>query len=355
MIRYKAKGRPSKDAKDKVKRINEIIAEMPNSSASQYEKEVKNIDEIDDILSSLSSKKEKQEDMTKNTADDVIDFTEIKNDIGSSDEKDNDVPNFFNPLKESIHERNYNKIDTKDVGEIEEPVFGTQEQFENVEDVPPVFEVEEAEEVPKERVIDKITNESVNQLESGEKTMAVKQLVDMCLDGYELLHELAKQKVVFSEDKLKERIISGEIDPNDEIVVNANGDTSTPETFIQEYNEQAIESVSLDPKFTEKVREPMERVFAKKGWGMSDEQYLLVMFGKDITMKALSVAMLRKTVNGIMDTFAERNRIMKAEQYQSVSPQSPTTIDRPEPTDEPPSANSYEEDASNQQEPSTNE
>ena len=61
MIRYKAKGRPSKDAKDKVKRINEIIAEMPNSSASQYEKEVKNIDEIDDILSSLSSKKEKQE------------------------------------------------------------------------------------------------------------------------------------------------------------------------------------------------------------------------------------------------------------------------------------------------------
>jgi len=177
----------------------------------------------------------------------------------------------------------------------------------------------------------------------------------MCLDGYELLHELAKQKVVFSEDKLKERIISGEIDPNDEIIVNANGDTSTPETFIQEYNEQAIESVSLDPEFTEKVRKPMERVFAKKGWGMSDEQYLLVMFGKDITMKALSVAMLRKTVNGIMDTFAERNRIMKAEQQQSIPPQSPSSIDRPEPNNESTPANSYEEDASNQQESSTNE
>ena len=355
MIRYKAKGRPSKDAKDKVKRINEILAEMPKSSAIQYEKEVKNMGEIDEILDNLSSKKVKQEDMSKNIADDVMDFTEIQNDIGSNGEKDNEVPNFFDPLKESIHERNYNKIDTKDVGEIEEPVFGTQEQFENIEDVPPVFEVEEAEEVPKERAIDKVTNESVNQLESGEKTMAVKQLVEMCLDGYELLHELAKQKVVFSEDKLKERIISGEIDPNDEIIVNANGDTSTPETFIQEYNEQAIESVSLDPEFTEKVRKPMERVFAKKGWGMSDEQYLLVMFGKDITMKALSVAMLRKTVNGIMDTFAERNRIMKAEQQQSIPPQSPSSIDRPEPNNESTPANSYEEDASNQQESSTNE
>jgi len=164
MIRYKAKGRPSKDAKDKVKRINEILAEMPKSSASQYQKEVKNMGEIDEILDNLSSKKVKQEDMSKNTADDVMDFTEIQNDMGSNGEKDNEVPNFFDPLKESIHERNYNKIDTKDVGEIEEPVFGTQEQFENIEDVPPVFEVEEAEEVPKERAIDKVTNESVNQL-----------------------------------------------------------------------------------------------------------------------------------------------------------------------------------------------
>ena len=122
-----------------------------------------------------------------------------------------------------------------------------------------------------------------------EKTLAVKQLVETCLDGYAMLHEIAKMKVVYPEEKLQEKIIAGEIDPSDEIPIDEQGTTVTPVEFIQGFNEQAREAISYDPEFGEKVRPAMERVFAKRGWGMTDEQYLLYMFGKDLAFKGVQV------------------------------------------------------------------
>ena len=52
----------------------------------------------------------------------------------------------------------------------------------------------------------------------------------------------------------------------------------------------------------------MERVFSKKGWGMTDEQFLMVAFGKDIGWKAMQVINLKKTAGGIMDTFVQLQR-----------------------------------------------
>jgi hypothetical protein len=47
----------------------------------------------------------------------------------------------------------------------------------------------------------------------------------------------------------------------------------------------------------------MERVFSKKGWGMTDEQYLLVAFGKDAAWKGVQIMTLKKTATGIMNNF----------------------------------------------------
>ena len=38
----------------------------------------------------------------------------------------------------------------------------------------------------------------------------------------------------------------------------------------------------------------MERVFAKKGWVMTDEQFLLVAFGKDAAWKTVQIMTLKK-------------------------------------------------------------
>jgi hypothetical protein len=90
-----------------------------------------------------------------------------------------------------------------------------------------------------------------------------------------------------------------------EIPLDENGTTTNPVEFFQNFNEQAEEAISYDPEFGEKVRPAMERVFAKKGWGMTDEQFLLVAFGKDAAWKGVQIMTLKKTANGIMNTFEQ--------------------------------------------------
>ena len=66
----------------------------------------------------------------------------------------------------------------------------------------------------------------------------------------------------------------------------------------------------------------------KKGWGMSDEQYLLYMFGKDVAYKSVQVFTLRKTANGIMNTFAQLQKEKLENQTQEIV--RPDSIQRPE-------------------------
>ena len=134
-----------------------------------------------------------------------------------------DIPSSFNPLQAPLQERN-------------EPNFNNDTQFDNIDNVAPVLdeEIEEDIEEPKEKIVDKITNDGVNELEGKEKKMAVKQLVATVLDGYAMLHELGKKYVVYPEEKLQEKILSGEIDNTSEIPIDENT-TVTPTEFIQEY------------------------------------------------------------------------------------------------------------------------
>ena len=136
---------------------------------ANYNRQINDAGELDSIFSSLSNSEPKKEEKETfmDSKDEILDFTDVTSDNGQ--QETDSIPSFFNPLEEPIQERNYNRIDTKDVGDIEEPEFGGQGQFENVEDVPPVFEVEEVEEVPREKVTDKIKNEAFNELDSTEK------------------------------------------------------------------------------------------------------------------------------------------------------------------------------------------
>ena len=123
-----------------------------------------------------------------------------------------------------------------------------------------------------------------------------------------MLHELGKNYVKYPEDKIKEKVVKGEIDATMTIPIDELGNTTNVVEFFSEFNAQAEEAISYDPEFGEKVRPAMERVFAKKGWGMTDEQFLMVAFGKDIAYKSLQVFTLKKTANGIMETFEELQR-----------------------------------------------
>jgi hypothetical protein len=52
----------------------------------------------------------------------------------------------------------------------------------------------------------------------------------------------------------------------------------------------------------------MIRVFMKRGWGMTDEQFLMYMFGKDIAIKVGIMFQLKKTINGTLETIEKMHR-----------------------------------------------
>ena len=249
----------------------------------------------------------------------IIDEINLENDGGDI----NEVPASFNPLGEPIKQRSYNAPKTTDVGDIPEPDFSNnasaQERLDNIEQEASNFEEEVIEEEveEKENEWNNVSNEAMEELGDKDKKLAAKQLVQTVLDGYEMLHELGKNFVKYPEDKLQEKIIKGEIDPTMEIPLDENGTTTNPVEFFQNFNEQAEEAISYDPEFGEKVRPAMERVFSKKGWGMTDEQFLLVAFGKDAAWKGVQIMTLKKTSKGIMDTFVQ----LQTEKNQAITQQ----------------------------------
>ena len=96
-------------------------------------------------------------------------------------------------------------------------------------------------------------------------------------------------------------IAKGEIDPRTRIPIDTSGNSVSISEFVQDYNEQTAEAIQTTPEFKKKVRPAMVRVFEKRGIGMTDEQFLMYMFGTDIVQKGAVVVSLRNNVSGIMN------------------------------------------------------
>tara|TARA_R110000822_G_scaffold46670_3_gene124222 strand:- start:26761 stop:27897 length:1137 start_codon:yes stop_codon:yes gene_type:complete len=337
-IVFKKNGRPTKKEKLLLKNIN---SHLSSSGDNIYENEtVTNLERLDEIWSDLTSsknniKEEEAETVVKN--ENMNEGDEIINEAnqGIESAQDTGIPSSFSPLSEPIMQRSYATSSQTDVGEIKEPIFESQsspkEQLEQIEEEQQYEYEESAEESKEEDAFENVHNPQMEELNNKDKQLASKQLVQTVLDGYEMLHELGKSFVKYPEDKLQEKIIKQEIDPTMEIPLDEHGTTTNPVEFFQNFNEQAEEAISYDPEFGEKVRPAMERVFSKKGWGMTDEQYLMVAFGKDIAWKSVQIMNLKKTASGIMNTFEQlqkdkiaaiRQQTRQSQRTATVSPDS---------------------------------
>ena len=341
-IVFKKNGRPTKKEKLLLKNINSQLSLEGGSNNKFSNETVTNggrLEEIWDSITSVSPKEPIKEEkiIIEETTDKIQNMDngeEIINEANEGLDTSNDqgIPSSFNPLAEPIMQRSYTGNSQTDVGEIQEPVFeaqaNAQEQLKEIEEEQQ-FEFEESEEEEMEEEssgFENVSNPQMEELDNKDKKLAAKQLVQTVLDGYEMLHEVGKSFVKYPEDKLQEKIINQEIDPTMEIPIDENGTTTNPVEFFQGFNEQAEEAISYDPAFGEKVRPAMERVFSKKGWGMTDEQFLLVAFGKDAAWKTVQIMTLKKTASGIMNTFEKLQKDKIEAIRQANRPQS-----RPEP------------------------
>lgn len=229
--------------------------------------------------------------------------------------------NDYNPFSESVVERDYAtpKPASGVIDEIEEPSF-----------VPPSYE-----EIVQERAEQEALgqneggggfdnpfdnpNPAMNDLDNKDKKIACESLVDTVLDAYEQAHRYAQYIVKVDEESLMERQAQGKLDLSMQIPVTETGDTMSVAEFVAQYNEQSANALQYDKEFGYKVRPAMIRVFMKRGWGMTDEQFLMYMFGKDIAVKVGIMYQLKKTINGTLDTLEKAYR----RQNPQTQPQTP--------------------------------
>lgn len=343
MIKLTKKGRPNKAEKGLLKNINDWISNLSDEDKSKHDfvgKSVNNKTELESIWDGIIGKKEappiekveatpieKPKEMAE-IEDIEIESTEKATEPITETAKEGGIPNFFSPLADEVKQREYNKITPQNVtGDIPEPKFKGGMGVED--DNNSTVNTESSEEDAKPSPFENVTNEKVNQLEGKEKKIACEQLVDTVLDLYEMGHTFGVKFASVDENKLMEKAMKGEIDPSMEIPIDEKGTTTNPMEFFQTYNSQVEEVLTYDPEFGEKVKPAMRRVFEKKGWGFTDEQFLWYMFGKDLGVKSMMVFGLKKQSNMMMNTFMEMQQQKLEAMAQAQAPVSPDSITKP--------------------------
>ena len=211
----------------------------------------------------------------------------------------------YNPFAESVIERDYSTPKTASgvVDDIDEPSF-----------VPPSYEdIIQDRENEKDNQFEQSNpfdnpNPSMNDLTDKDKRIACESLVDTCLDAYEQLHVYGQMFVKVDEEVLMQKQAENKLDLSVQIPVSESGETMTMSEFVGQFNEQSTQAIKYDKEFGYKVRPAMIRVFTKRGWGMTDEQFLLYMFGKDIAVKVSLIYQLKKTINNTLDIFEKLHK-----------------------------------------------
>ena len=244
------------------------------------------------------------------------------------DQSEND--SFFNPLQESVQQRDYSapQIAQGDIAPLEEPQF-MRKGFDQIKaeqsggiGSPPSSGGSSSGASAPQMSNDPMNNPNpaFNELEDKEKKKASEQMVDAVLDTYDTLKGLSAKLGQMDEKKVRKMIDEGKIDRNRRITIDEYGNNVGIMEFVQNYNAQVAQAVEPDPSFRKNVRPAMTRVFMKKGWGMTDEQFLLFAFGKDLTITGVTLIGMKKGLKEILTNLQEE----QSAKGNPIAPQKPT-------------------------------
>lgn len=166
---------------------------------------------------------------------------------------------------------------------------------------------------------EKSFNPSMSEMPNQEKKEGAKHMAKMVVDGYEQLHVFANMGLQFSPKKLTRLQSEGEIDLAIPIP-DGYGNTLTAGQFIQDYNEQSKDALTVSPAFKKEVTPILERVFAKRGAGLTDEQMLIYLFGKDIATKGVIFYQMKSTMGDMIEVIKEQTQAYKGAYGQAPPP-----------------------------------
>ena len=153
-------------------------------------------------------------------------------------------------------------------------------------------------------------NPAMNGMPSAEKKMGAEQLAKLFLDGYEQLNIFANRALLISDKRLRKLEAEGEIDLSVQIPYEY-GKTISAGEFVQTVNEQNKDTFSVTKEFKRDVMPPLVRILEKRGAGLTDEQYVYYMFGKDIAVKSFIAFQTRSTLNDIIEVMKQYTQAMR--------------------------------------------
>lgn len=225
----------------------------------------------------------------------------LSSEIKDASNSDKSEAVIINPLDEAVNEKSYTKANVtaseSDLNKpIEEPRFSpppvNKKNPKHFEDI--------AAETKKEPL-----NPEMKNIPKKETEMAAAQMAKLIIQGYEWMHKLANKGLQISERKIKKLQAEGEINLSAMITYDYGKDDITAFEFIKEYNSQVENVLVVSDDFKQEATPVLERVLAKRGIGLTDEQYLMYLFGQDIAGKTMIFFQQKQQVNYMLEVMKE--------------------------------------------------
>lgn len=218
----------------------------------------------------------------------------------------------FDPLGEPVLEKEYTKhnvkVDAKDfANDIPEPSF-----------IPPPMggQMSSEEKIKKPQ---EPFNPKMDNLPKKDKHDASEKVADMILSTYKFGKNWADTQLLFSQKQLNKMQDKGEIDLDVPIQVSPTVSMTAGE-FIEDYNEQTKGTLVVTEEFETEIKPVLVRVLEKKGIGMTDEQLLLYLAGKELLVTGFMFNQGYNVKKEILKTLKEAVQVTK---MQNVAPQQP--------------------------------
>ena len=178
-------------------------------------------------------------------------------------------------------------------------------------------------------------NPMMNDVSDGDKKMGAQHMAKLLVEGYEQLHVFGNKALQVPEKKIRKLEKEGLIDLSIPIPYEY-GKTITAGEFLQDYNEQNKDALTVSKEFKKEVTPVLTRVLEKRGAGLTDEQYLGFLVGKDLVVKLVIVAQLRSTMNDMINVIKDYTEATRA--GNGVPPQPKAQATTPQPTAPQPTA-----------------
>jgi len=307
----KKRGRPRKKVE-----VEEPIEEVEETIVEDTKEEV-----VEETI------EEPKEEVKEEPKDDIYDLnSKSESNLGGS----------YNPFGESVEEKAYRTPEiasAQSISDIEEPSFQKPSYDDLVEANENNNEGNDEEPVEKTG-LDRFSQEEIKELPDADKEAAAEGLSQVVLGIYGMGCKQLGALTKISDKKLSKLESEDLIDTSMRVPIDKST-TASVRQIVDSINSQAEDAFEVTDDFKEKALPVMTSVFKKRGWGVTDEQNLLIMFGMDIAQKVTIVAQMRSAANYQLDAFM---KMYQAQKGSSRPVQFTTSQNNDEPQDTTPRA-----------------